>query len=180
MEKKSSAKRPLSFLREFSAGGVVFKKESDVNVVWLVAKSSPSSLFPEGFWRLPKGWIDDEEGGKKPGSMARGDEKVSEEELQKAAMREVAEEGGIKAEVVKKITTEKYFYTASGKRILKFVTFYLMEWIKDLLEGPGFETSEVLWLSYEEARKKLKHLGERRILDEAKAILDSGIQVNLI
>ncbi len=63
---------------------------------------------------------------------------------------------------------------------MKFVTFYLMEWVEDLLEGPGFETSEVVWLPYDEARKTLTHSGEKKVLDKAKSLLDSGMQENLI
>ena len=46
-------------MREFSAGGVVFKKAKS-KVLWLVAKSSPSKKYPGDIYRLPKGWVDDE------------------------------------------------------------------------------------------------------------------------
>ena len=167
--------------REFASGGVVFKKVkgkgSKVKVLWLVAKSAPSNLYPESFWRLPKGWLDDEEDGKKPGQLGSGEKRATEKDLKKAALREVKEEGGVKAKIVKKIGTERYF---RGRSILKFVTYYLMEWISDLPEGFGFETSEVAWLPYDEARTKLKHSGEKKVLDKAKEVLERGIQSNLI
>ena len=184
MEKKASRARKTSIdpgktplAREFSAGGVVFKKGSKKSL-WLVAKSAPSDLYPESYWRLPKGRLDDLDGDK-PGPLARGERRASEEEIQKAALKEVQEEGGVDAKVVSKIGTEKYFFTLSGKRILKFVTFYLMEWKVDLTEGPGDETEETLWLSFEEARKILEHSGEKKILDKAREVLEAGMQESL-
>ena len=165
--------------REFSAGGVVFKKARS-KVLWLVAKSSPSKKYPKDIFRLPKGWIDDEENGKKPGPLSRGERKLTEDELRSASLREVREEGGIEAEIIKKIGTERFLYIKEGERILKFVTFYLMEWVKDLLEGPGFETEKVEWLIYEDAKRKLTHSGEKKMLDRAHNLLSLGIQDDLI
>ena len=160
--------------REFSAGGVVFKKQGK-EVLWLVAKSAPSNLIPKGFWRLPKGWLDDLDGGKKPGSLGRGERKAKEGELQEAALKEVGEEGGVEAKITSKIVTDRFFFTFSGKRILKFVTYYLMEWLRDLPEGSGLETDEVKWLPFEEAKETLKHSGEKKILDKAREVLEAGI-----
>ncbi|OGM21644.1 hypothetical protein A2863_02745 [Candidatus Woesebacteria bacterium RIFCSPHIGHO2_01_FULL_38_9b] len=178
--------------REFSSGGVVFKKLQNSKspsslrlrrtskTLWLLAKSAPSKEFPRSFWRLPKGWLDDEEGGKKTGPLARGDRKATEDEIQNAALREVRGEGGVQAKIIEKLGTERYFFTVNGEKILKFVTFYLMEWIEDIPEGPGFETEKVEWLDYDKARKKLTHSGEKKILDKAKQVLDSGLQATLV
>jgi len=185
-EKTKQAKKRLNLImnREFSAGGVVFKKlktqNSKFKTLWLVTKSAPSDLYPESYWRLPKGWLDDEEDGKKPGPLGSGEKKATDKDLKKAALREVKEEGGVKAKIVSKLGTGRFFFSSSGKKILKFVTYYLMEWIRDLPEGPGIETSEVAWLPYDEARKKLKHSGEKKVLDKAEAILESGIRNALL
>lgn len=156
--------------REFSSGGVVFKKEKG-QVLWLVTASAPSKLYPKIVWRLPKGWIDNTTPDT-PGSMASGQIKADEESLIRAALREVSEEGGVKAKIVEKIGSEKYFFnTHDNRKILKFVTFYLMKWKKDLPEGHDHETSEVVWLSYEEAYKKLSFPGERQVLQKADQML---------
>lgn len=182
MEKGAGKHSALS--RRFSAGGVVYKKlktqDPKPKVLWLVAKSRPSDLYPNEIWRLPKGWVDDLNDGEVPGPLASGERKAKEEELQEAALREVGEEGGVKAEIISKLGTEKYFLTLSGQRILKFTTFYLMEWVRDLKEGPDFETEKIEWLSYKEARKRLSYSGEKKVLDKAKQILDRGIQENLL
>ena len=171
--------------REFSAGGVVFKRVKEresrrVEELWLVTKSTPSELYPKSVWRLPKGWIDDGDEGKNPGPVARGERKAREKDLQQTAKKEVKEEGGIEAEVVQKIGSFTYFRTQDNQRILKFVTFYLMKWVKDLKEGFGEETSEVEWLPFDEARKILDYSNEKKILDEAKKILEEGVQESLI
>jgi 8-oxo-dGTP pyrophosphatase MutT (NUDIX family) len=159
-------------LRQFSSGGVVYKKDGNL-VLWLVTKSTTSDLYPDPVWRLPKGWIDND-APDIPGPMASGRVKADEESLQKAALREVAEEGGVSARIVQKIETIKYvFNTPDVGKILKFVTFYLMEFITELPEGHDEETSEVDWLIFEDAKKRLSFSGEKQMLVKAKELLAS-------
>ena len=153
--------------REFSSGGVIFRQ-----CEWLITRSSKSKIYPKTYWRLPKGWIDNVTP-EIPGPMASGHVRADEQSLQKSALREVGEEGGIEARIIKKIGTEKYFFNAPDKgRILKFVTFYLMEYIRDLPEGYDKETSEIAWLPFEKAYKKLSFSGEKQILKKAREILN--------
>lgn len=104
--------------REFSAGGTVFKKLPIINyqspitktkILWLVTRSTPSNDYPKAVWRLPKGWLDDINNGKNPGSLTSGEKRATEDDLQETALREVAEEGGIKAKIIKKVSTERFF-----------------------------------------------------------------------
>lgn len=162
--------------REFSAGGVVYKRLKDpktekLQTLWLVAKNTPSKLFPDDIWRLQKGWIDDREGGDHPGPISSGEVKATEKDLQTGALREVREEGGVIAKIIKKIETSKYFMTSTRGRVMKFVTFYLMEYVEDAPEGFCFETSETLWLSFDEAYKKLTFSNEKQILKKAFELL---------
>lgn len=161
--------------RQFSSGGIVFRKftlsDSSTQIQWLVCASSPSELFPDIVWRLPKGWVDDA-GEDIPGPMASGMVKADEKSLRQAAIREVMEEGGVEAEIIKKIGSEKYFFKHPVLgQILKFVTFYLMEWKRDLPEGFDEETSEIEWLSYDKAYKKLSFSGEKKVLKLAQGII---------
>lgn len=162
--------------REFTSGGTVYRKFQISNdkfqIKWLVTKSTPSEIYPKGYWRLPKGWLDDEKGGKEPGPLTRGEKKATDEILRKTALREVEEEGGVRAKIVKKIGTLRFF---RGLNTLKFVTFYLMEWVQDIASGPGPETEKVKWLPYSSAKKMLKYPGEKEFLEKAKVILDSGV-----
>lgn len=157
-------------IREFSSGGVVYR---DKGRLWLVRATAPSNLFPKVSWMLPKGWIDDAGPGI-PGPMASGRVKADEDSLQKAALREVREEAGIEAKIIKKIGTESHFFKHPERGpILKFVTFYLMEYVSNLSEGFDNETLEVAWLPFEEALKKLSFEGERQMLRKARKLLQA-------
>jgi len=170
--------------REFSAGGIVFKKIKDnggTKILWLVAKNNPNENYPDEIWRLPKGWLDDIEDGKKPGPLASGIQRASTDQVLEAAVREVLEEGGVEVKVIKRIATDNYFYTDKEKnKVSKFVTYFLMEWRKDFEEEFGEETEEVVWLEYGAAKEKLTYEREKKMLDRAKVILDTGLQGNLI
>lgn len=159
-------------LREFSSGGVVYKKIGS-ETLWLVAATNPSKQYPELYWRLPKGWIDNSSPDT-PGPIASGKVKAKDATLRLAALREVREEGGVKANIVKKIGTVKFVYTNHARgRVLKFVTFYLMEWESDLPGGHDNETSEVLWLTFKMALEKLSFGREKDILQKANELLAS-------
>ncbi|MFC1625602.1 NUDIX domain-containing protein [Patescibacteria group bacterium] len=153
---------------ELSSGGVVYKKDK-AKVLWLVTKSSSNSKAFGSIWRLPKGRLDDI--GSQPGPLATGAKKATEAEIKSAALKEVEEEGGVRAKIVKKIGTERYFFVFNNQKYLKFVTFYLMVWQKDLPQGFSFETSEIAWLSFDEAYKKLSYAGEKSVLKKAKDLL---------
>jgi len=181
MAETQKGKKTSKSLREFSSGGVVFKKNG-LDYFWLVSKSSPSRDYPHSVWRLQKGWIDETVDGVLPGPISSGKIKATEEQLQLTALREVKEEGGINARIVTKIGTERFVFNSKPRNgmVFKFVTFYLMEWLSDVVGGPGFETSETKWLPYEDARKILTHSGEKKVLDKAKSVLESGVQGNLL
>jgi 8-oxo-dGTP pyrophosphatase MutT (NUDIX family) len=97
--------------------------------------------------------------------------KASEEDLISTALREVREEGGVEAKIIKKIGTAKYFSVSSRGKVLKFVTFYLMEFIRDLPEGFDFETSEVAWLPFNEAFDRISRDHEKQMLVKAQDLL---------
>ena len=157
-------------IREFSSGGIVFKKEKNT-VLWFVRKTAASKMYPNQYWMLPKGRLDDTKDDR-PGPMTSGLVRADENSLRSTAVREVSEEGGIEAKIVKKIETIKYSFTHPGRgKILKFVTFYLMQWQKDLPQGFDDETSEIAWLPFDEAYKKLSFSGEKQILKKAKELL---------
>ncbi len=139
-------------IREISAGGVVFKEEKG-KILWLVTKNVPNEYFKLA-WRLPKGWINEGE------------------TTETTALREVREEAGVEAKIIKKIETISYIYNHPERgRVFKLVTFYLMGWLSNLADGFGEETSEIAWLSYEEAVKKLSFSGEKQMLKRADNLL---------
>ncbi len=165
---EGKTKRPLK--REFSAGGVVFKRvkgreskrslrlrQKRVKVLWLIIK-------PDGTdrWQLPKGKID------------------AGESSEKTAAREVEEEGGVKARVIQKIGSEQFFFFFEGSRVLKTVVFYLMEYVSGNPKNHDKEVSESVFFDFDEALSKLTFKNEKEILKRAKEILEQPVQENLI
>ena len=144
---------------ERSAGGVVFRGEGR-NLRWLVIKTRNSkSKSRRPVFKLPKGHLD------------KG------EFLKKAAVREVEEEGQVKAEVVDKIGSNNYIYTdrENGKRIIKKVTFFLMRYLSPSLlrHRDAEEILAKVWLNTEEAIKRLDYKSEKIILKKARWRLDN-------
>lgn len=166
MGKDTQRKNIRDVTREFSSGGVVYKGN-----LWLIRKTTASKDYPNQYWMLPKGRIDDTKDDK-PGLMASGRVKADPKSLEEAALREVREETGVEAKIRTKIGTSMYsFVDPKIGKILKFVTFFLMEYVRDLPEGFDWETEEIKWLSYEEAYKTLSFGGEKQIFKKAKELL---------
>ena len=134
--------------REFSAGGVVFRREPE-GILWLVVKPKGSEQ-----WRFPKGKIE------------KGENSTD------AALREVKEEGGAEAKILGKIDSIKYFFVQEGQKVFKTVTFYLMEYIQEAQGGFCWETEEIAWLPFEEAKEKLAFKNEKGVLEKGREILE--------
>ncbi|MDP2926773.1 MAG: NUDIX domain-containing protein [bacterium] len=137
-------------IREFSAGGIVYKKEGD-QMLWLIRRPKGNSEYRGNLgWTLPKGWIDEGE------------------TIEQAALRETAEEAGVRAKIIEKLPSFKVFYTnKEGEKVLKFITYFVMEWREDIEEGFGSETEETRWLGQKEAAELLVHKNERDLLEKA-------------
>jgi 8-oxo-dGTP pyrophosphatase MutT (NUDIX family) len=110
-----------------------------------------------GVWALPKGLIGD---GERP---------------EETALREVAEETGVEARLVRKLGDIRYVYTWAGERVFKVVSFYLLRYSKgrlgDLPPATAHEVAEVRWLPLDEAPKLLAYKGEREMAELALASL---------
>lgn len=166
---------------QFSAGGLVYKKENN-QVLWLLRLPRANPKYRAKIvWTFSKGWLDDTANGTRPGPLASGQIKATSDQIQAAALREVAEEGGVKAKIITKLKTIKIFFADEDKnKVLKFITYFLMEYQKDLPQGPGQETEAVIWLSYEAARQKLGYSSERQLLDLAHQKLPAPVQENFL
>jgi 8-oxo-dGTP pyrophosphatase MutT (NUDIX family) len=145
--------------REFSAGGVTVRK---LDRRWMVAAIRPGGRKP-GTWALPKGAVD-------PG-----------EDPAATAVREVAEETGVRARLDRKLGDIRYVYRqswegGSGERVFKIVSFYLLRYSGGRLGeiAPEFEheVAEVRWLPLEEAPRLLAYKGEREMAAKAIEVLE--------
>lgn len=133
--------------REFSAGGVVYKRGNGKIFVVIYKPKDKNT------WQLPKGWID------------KG------ETRQEAAVREVKEESGVQGKIIKKIDTIKYFFNWQGEKILKTVTFYLMEYIFGDTKDHGWETDTAEWVEIDQAVERLTFDSEKEIVKKAKLLI---------
>ena len=135
--------------REFSAGGVVVRR---LRGRWMVAAIRPGGK-PEGTWALPKGLIGRGEG------------------AEETALREVAEETGVRGRSLGKLGDVRYVYTWAGQRIFKVVSFYLVRYaggrLGDLPPALAHEVAEARWLPLAEAPRLLAYGGERQMAERA-------------
>lgn len=138
--------------REFSAGGIVFRKLKTDNrkpkTVWLISQHS----HHKG-WVFPKGLIGDT---------------VDNELKEDTAVREVKEETGIDAEIVNDTPViTKYWYQFNKEKIFKTVYFYLMKHKGGNFKDHDHEMMDVKWATEEEVRSTITYANDRKAFEEA-------------
>jgi ADP-ribose pyrophosphatase YjhB (NUDIX family) len=142
------------FYDERSAGGIVYRQENN-GVKWLLIKALKRfSKERKAVWKFPKGHLQ------------------RDEFLKEAAIREVEEEGRVKAEVVTKLGSNNYIIwdKIGRKKIVKKVTFFLMKFLEES-KLKYFDKEMVVdreWFEYEEALEKLDYDSEKILLKKAK------------
>ena len=132
---------------EFSAGGVVFKKEQN-KVFILVSQHSQHHG-----WVFPKGLIGDH---------------IKGEKKEDTAVREVKEETGIDAKILKPLSPVTYWYVFEGEKIRKTVYYYLMEFLGGDFKQRDHEMENVEWLLPEEIEERLTYKSDKEVWQEAK------------
>jgi 8-oxo-dGTP pyrophosphatase MutT (NUDIX family) len=132
-----------------SAGGVVYRCGAQGLEVVACGRTS------DGVWGLPKG-------APEPG-----------EELEAAAVREVAEETGLRVDIEEKIGAIQYWFARPGVRYHKTVHHYLMAASGGNVEEHDFEYDRVEWLPVEEACRLLSYRNEVDVVRKAAGMLDS-------
>jgi len=94
---------------EFSSGGIVYRKVNN-SIEWLICLNAEYNK-----WVFPKGLIADHKRG---------------ESIEEAALREVEEEGGVKAKIIERLIDPiEYFYKRDGILRKKTVYYFLMEYV---------------------------------------------------
>lgn len=167
MSLKSEGKEIVEY-DERSAGGLVYKQENN-KIFWLLVKTIADRKKKNGIggdvknsrivYKFPKGHIQ------------------NKEFLKQTALREVEEEGQVKAKIVTKLGSNNYIIwdKLQKKRIVKKVTFFLMEFVS-ISNLKHFDTEMVLardWFTFEEAKEKLAYDSEKTLLKKAKSKLEA-------
>jgi 8-oxo-dGTP pyrophosphatase MutT (NUDIX family) len=86
------------------------------------------------------------------------------ETLEETALREVAEETGLKVRVVAPLDSIKYTFVQRGTRIRKTVHYFLMEAVGGSLDDHDREFEEVRWVAFDDAAGLLSFETERALV----------------
>jgi len=128
---------------EHSSGGAVIAILDGVPHVALIATRNRTR------WGLPKGAV-------APGETS-----------EQAALREVLEETGLEARIVKPLDTIEYFFRARDTLIRKRVDFYLMQHTGGTLTPQLSEVDDVEWVELSEAVQRASFDSEKKLLEMA-------------
>ena len=151
---QAAARPPL--VREFSAGGLVYRRHGDQCSVVLAARRHPQT--GDLVWTIPKGHLE-------PG-----------ESSQAAAAREVREETGLEAEVEEQLGDVTYWYARRDdagrpRRIWKRVRFFLMRKRGGRFGDRDEEMDAVRWFPLDKAETVVAFENERKLVRKARELL---------
>lgn len=135
---------------EFSAGGVVYKKEKDKTYI-LVAQHSQHHG-----WVFPKGWIDREK----------------KETKEDAALREVTEETGIIGKILEPLEPVTYWFIQDGEKIKKTVYYYIMKFAGGDISDHDEEMENVEWIEKEMVTEKLTYKSDKDVWKQAEILIN--------
>ena len=135
--------------QEHSSGGAVISFRDGVPYVALIATRDGTR------WGLPKGAV------------------ASGETSQQAALREVLEETGLIADIVRPLDTIEYVFRAGDSLIKKRVDFYLMLYVGGTLTPQLSEVDDAQWFALSEAIQRASFDSERKLLEDAQNAIES-------
>jgi ADP-ribose pyrophosphatase YjhB (NUDIX family) len=149
---KNSRSRYAKRVDEVSAGGLVVDKTGTKGL--LIGRLDPKDASHERLlWSLPKGHIED---GESP---------------EQAAIREVAEETGIKSEITRSLGVIDFWFMAGGKRIHKTVHHFIFKETGGLLAAQESEVDEVGWFPLADIVGLLAYPDEKKLIAKNSGLL---------
>lgn len=134
---------------QFSAGGVLVRTHEQELQACLIKRCR----YQQETWCIPKGHLE------------------AGESAENAAIREIAEETGATAEIVKLLGEIHYRFSIPGKNreYDKTVTFFLMKSLTTKLRPQDtLEVVEARWFNFESALDLISYDNERNILRQAR------------
>jgi 8-oxo-dGTP pyrophosphatase MutT (NUDIX family) len=126
---------------EVSAGGLVLRRNGTTLEALLIGRGLPR------VWSLPKGHVE------------------ARETHEQAALREVREETGCWAEILTKLSEISYWFYLNRTKHKKSVHFYLMRYLSGDTANHDHEVDEAAWFEIKAAKKALKYVNEKRLVD---------------
>lgn len=143
-------RRRLRRVEEVSAGGLVIDRPGTDPRAALIGRTDRKGRM---LWSLPKGHIE------------------SGETAQQAAVREVAEETGIRGRVVASLGTISFWFVIEDRRVHKTVHHHLLLAESGALSAEDEEVSEVAWVPLGELAERLAYADERRLVARVPDLL---------
>ena len=140
-------------VRETSAGGLVVDGLDDASGQLRAALIGRIDRRGRLLWSMPKGHV--EHG----------------ETMEETAIREVAEETGIRGQILGSLGSIDYWFVSEGRRIHKTVHHYLLRYQSGELSDEDYEVSEVAWVPLNELDNRLAYADERKLAHLASTML---------
>ena len=134
----------------YSAGGVIYRANGVGFDVALIATNSGRR------WGLPKGHV-------RHGEAAEA-----------AAVREIAEETGLRGDVLRHLATIEYWFRAGPTRIHKYVDFFLLRYTGGALVPQQAEVDDARWFPLDEALMLASFDRERDVLEQVLELVKAG------
>ena len=138
--------------REHSCGGAVVTIREGAGHVAMIATRGGTR------WGLPKGAVN-------PGETS-----------EQAALREVLEETGLRATILRLLGTIEYFFRAGEWLIHKKVDFYLMRYESGEMMPQLSEVDDAVWMELHEAVRRSSFDSERKLLEGIRDEWDAASQ----
>ena len=137
------ARKRGNIRHEHSSGGAVIAVRHGRPYVAMIATRGRTR------WGLPKG------------AVSQG------ETSEAAALREVREETGLEAEIVRPLDTIEYFFRVADTLIKKRVDFYLMQHTGGTLQPQLSEVDDVEWVPLSDSIERASFDSEKKLLEIA-------------
>jgi 8-oxo-dGTP pyrophosphatase MutT (NUDIX family) len=145
----------LRTVHETSAGGLVVDGLDGPQGSQVAALIGRVDRRGRMLWSLPKGHIE------------------MGETAEQTAIREVAEETGIRGDVLASLGSIDYWFVTEGRRVHKTVHHYLLRFSGGELSDQDLEVSEVAWVPLEELPSRLAYADERRLAEVAGELIET-------
>jgi ADP-ribose pyrophosphatase YjhB (NUDIX family) len=143
----------MKIKKETSAGGIVFRRSESNQIKWLITQHSQHKG-----WVFPKGLV--------------GDTNVNEK-MEEAALREVGEEGGVKARIINQQPVKVFYsYIWNDIQVDKTVYYYLMEYVSGDPKNHDWEMMDAKFTTQDEVMKILSYPSDLQAFEEILEMME--------
>lgn len=145
---------------EFSAGGIVFQTANAKIEILMVQHGGYSH-----HWGFPKGHIGDH---------------IKGESKEVAALREVKEETGINAEILRELRPIEYWYNYEKEKRKKTVYFFIMKALGGSFAEKDQEMQRVEWVPLVNVLQTLTYDSEKKLFQDSVLLIEELVKSEII